>query len=290
MATEIAKWDQPYVQMMSTLKRYVSQLQGSQPLDALGRPTSLVNPQALLATGFRTPIDDLLDDPPVGAVLPISYLEGLPTIEGVPIWEHMEGEPLEFYQLFKRYRSMRTSTSSRAVYKLATEVGSEVKHVELVRQAYHWQLRVGAYDYYVEQERNEQLELRRAEIEHKHAKTAEELYKISSKYLLEHEDLLTPKVAMQMLDVAVKLERASLGMAAMDSRGGGSKQVLNIQNTVNGPVAGDGGEAPTLVSGKLEDDKTRLTQVLNVMNKLGLMTEADVETVEAEVIDDGSQH
>lgn len=276
---------------MGTLKRYVSQLQGSQPLDALGRPTALVNPQALLATGFRTPIDDLLDDPPVGAVLPINYLEGLPTIEGIPIWEHMEGEPIEFYQLFKRYRNMRTSTTSRAVYKLALEVGSEAKHVELIRQAYHWQIRVGAYDYYVEQERNEQLELRRAEIEHKHAKTAEQLYKISSQYLLDHEDLLTPKVAMQMLDVAVKLERASLGMAAVESRGG-SRQVLNIQNTVNSantPVDSGGGEG-TLISGKLEDDKTRLTQVLNVMNKLGLMAEAEVETVEAEVMDDGSQH
>jgi len=289
MATELAKWDQPYVDMMSTLKRYVGQLQNAQPLDTYGRPTSLVNPQALLATGFRTPIDDLLDNPPEGAVLPISYLEGLPTIEGIPIWEHMDGEPIEFYGLFKRYRNMRTTKESRAVFKLAAEVGSAVKHVEIIRQAYHWQARVTAYDNYVEQERQEQLELRRAEIEHRHATTAEQLYRISSKYLLEHEDLLTPKVAMQMLDVAVKLERASTGMASMEGRGA-PRQILNIQNNV-GAVSGGSGEAPQLVTGKLEEDKTRLSQVLNVMNKLGLIEpEAEVEIVEAEVIDDGSQH
>ena len=267
-------WDSSYEKMMTTLRRYVTQLQSTYPVDQMGRPTALVNPQTILSTGFLTPIDDLIDHPPEGTELVISYLEGLPTIDGVPIWERIEGEKTTHYDLFKRYRSMKDAKTQRAVYKLAVESGMETRHLEMLRQIYHWNARVLAYDNYLAQERAVQLELRRLEIEGKHANTAQSLYKISATYLEQHSELLTPKLALQMLEMSIRLERMSVGMNPDSRKASDMQPTVNIQNNI-----GSGGQpdttAPTLITGRTEDDRTRLMQVLNVMNNIGLIKEEE---------------
>lgn len=271
MDTSLAvTWDKPFVGMMRNLKKFVTQLQIAQPNDAYGRPTVLIDPQSVLSTGFITPIDTLMDNPPEGLIQPIQYMEGLPTIQGQPLWGQLEGEPVEFYNMFRRYREMNTTKENRAVYKLALEVGLDVRYLELVRTCYQWPIRVQAYDAYMAQERADILERRRQEVENKHAQAAETLFSMSTQYLQENYEMLTPKVAMQMMDLAVKLERLSLGMGGSSARGDAAGSVVNIQNNVqtNGtPVTQESG----LVTGNLDADKERLSQVLNVMNKLGLM-------------------
>lgn len=274
---------------MSTLRRYITQMQQSQPSNGLGKPTALVNPQAVLSTGFLTPIDKLIDTPPPDAIMHISYLEGIPTIQGVPIWEKFEGEPIEYYKLFKRYRDMKYAKTARAVYKLALETNSETRQLEALRQIYHWNTRVEAYDDYMQREREVLLEMKRLEIENKHAQTAEQLFKISSKYLSEHEDLLTPKVAMQMLDMAIKLERYSVGMFNDRRNGDNAGTTVNINNTMQGNGNTSASmEEGTTITGKLDDDKQRLTQLVNIMNQMGLIKDkepaAAVVDVESEDI------
>lgn len=266
-------WNASEAKMMSRLRSYVTQMQGQCPTDPIGRPTVLVNPHAILATGFTKPVEDLIDHPPIGAMMQVSYLEGLPTVDGLPIWEKLENEPIEYYQLFKRYRSMKDAKTQRAVYKLALESGMEARQLEILRQTYHWNVRVEAYDTYLAQEREVQLELRRQEIEGKHANTAEKLYKLSSQYIEEHPELLTPKLALQMLDMAIKLERTSVGAHPEGVRASQIPQgpSVTIQNNLQAPQA----TANTLVTGNADEDKDRLMQVLNIMNKIGLIKEED---------------
>lgn len=282
-------WDESYSRMMAQLKSYVTRIQSTQPIDPMGRVTALVNPQAILATGFTSSAEALIDSPPDGALLPVSYLEGLPTVEGLPIWEKLEGEKLEYYDVFKRYRNMRDAKTQRAVFKLALETGLEVRQLEMLRQIYHWNIRVQAYDEYLAKERAVNLELRRLEIEGKHAKTAEKLYKMSADYLGEHPELLTPKLAMQMLEMAIRLERISSGMSPDNKGTIGAYQdrpTVNITNNVGSSPQPQ--SQATLVTDDKEANKERLTQVLNIMNTVGLLKErpeiidVDIEAIEGE--------
>lgn len=282
---EIMQWTESYGRMMTTLRGYVTRLQSLVALDSLGRPTTLVNSQAVLSTGFTVPIDDFVDKAPADTFMPISYLEGLPTIEGIPIWEKLEYEPLEAYNIFKRYRAMRESSQKqRAVYKLALETGMEVRNLEILRQVYHWNLRVNAYDLYMDQERATQLEMRRVEIEGKHAEAAKKLFGISTEYLIGHADLLTPKLALQMLDVATKLERISSGMAP-DARVTASGVPITIQNNI-GETTKIGVQQVTTLTGELDKDKDRVKQVLNIMNNIGILKSSEPEEVIGEDIID----
>lgn len=283
---DLTVWDNGYYRTMQTLRKYVTQMQSVQACNGMNQPLALVSPVEILATGFLTPIDKLIDSPPDGAILKVSYLEGLPTINGVPIWERLEGEPPEYYKLFKRYRDMRDAKVYRAVYKLAQETNMETRQLELLRQVYHWNVRVSAYDEYLAKERAVVLELRRQEIEGKHAQTAEQLFKISSQYLTEHPELLTPKIAMQMLDMAVRLERFSVGLHS-DKRSGESTATINIQNNVQTNADQSVSEQSGITTGNKEDDTQRLTQLLNVMNKIGVLAPETtvVDVAESEAVD-----
>ena len=273
---------------LSTLRRlktYVSQLQQTVTKTPIGGPLFLVNPQVVLSTGFTLTVEELIDNPAEGLLVAIDYHEGMPTVNGVPLWEKLEHEPLEYYNLFKGYRNMQTATQRRAIYKLHQVTGKPVSELEVLRGVYNWNIRVQFFDEFNRLERERQLEASQYEIEGKHRNAAEKLFKQSLEYLTSHPELMTPKLALKMLETAVQLERISVGLAPNVGR-----QVMpatiQVQNTINSDTGtGSVSEVSTVTESK--DSKIeRLSQVLNIMQTVGVLQEGgeviDVESKPAE--------
>lgn len=285
-------WDAVKLNSMRKVRKYVQAVIQTVPRDGLGRLSAMVDPTVIMQTGMVTDVEHFVDAPPAGCLLPVSLLEGIPTLDGTPVWEKWDNEPVEYYELFKRYRNIQDIKTTRSVYKLAVEQGLPTKNVELLRQIYQWQDRCLAWDEYTRKERELQLELRRQEIENRHATTAEKLFKMASSYLEDHADLITPKVALTMLELAIRLERVAAGMS-LDNRKSGSSAgevAINIQNNLDNGNGQAGvisnAEKSVLGSGNSDEARARLTQVVNVMNNLGIIKgEVEGEEVEGEVIE-----
>ena len=273
-----------YIATMVKAKPYVMQLQNNQAVDGLGRVTALVNVQSIIETAFEETPEQLIDCPPIGAVMPVVYVEEIPTIYGSPIWEKLEGEDVEAYELFKKYRSMEVDDKTRrSIFKLSADSKCSIKNLELLRQNYHWSIRAHAFDVYKQQERELVLQLRQQEIEGRHAETAKQLYDKATQYLLKHEDMLTPKTAIQMLETAAKLERLSAGMA--DGRRntyGTEAPAINITNNLGDKAVAE--SQNTVITQSVDQNKERLMQVLNIMNSIGALKQEDT-IVDVEVED-----
>lgn len=274
----VKEWDEGQIAMLTKLKRYSTQIQNMAPKDPSGRPLALANSQYLLQSGLVKPLDVLLTEQDPNLYLPISYLEGMPTIYGVPIWEQLEGEPIEYYELFRRYRTLIDDKGLRSVHKLSKESGVPVRNLELLRQAFFWQTRVSAFDVYRREEREYMLEFFRDEVQEKHRRTARELFDKCTKYILDNTQLLSPKTALDWAKLAVELERISVGLNPDKPgtiRDQGPTSVVNIQNNVGGVT-----EHGTAVTGNLDEDRTRLKQFIHVMNSIGIIQPKEVEEVE----------
>jgi hypothetical protein len=253
----------------------------AQALDAQNRVTCLINPQVVLSTGLINSVDSLIDSPPEDVAFPISYLEGLPTIYGIPIWEKLEGEPLDYFNLFKSYRGLRALKGSRSIYQLSLESGIDTKKLECLRQIYAWQIRAIAFDKYSEELDVMLLKQKRKEVENEHQKIGEKLFKECSTYILNNIQLLTPKTALEWADMAVKLQRISLGM--MPDKPGTGNPEPNIQVNVNNatPATDSRGENGVGVTGNKDEDATRLKQLLNIMSSVGVLQEDKIIEVES---------
>ena len=270
------QWDENYIAVLQQTRKYVTQIQNDIAVDGLGRITALVNAEAIIQTGLTTSVDEMADNPPPGVIMPVVYTEDIPTIYGIPIWEHLEGEPLDHYDLFKQYRNMRREEKAqRNVYRLSLVTGIPVVQLELLRQVYHWQQRVQAFDAYEAQERAIVLALRQQEVEGRHATVAKDLFNIGAEYLRTHKDMLNPKTAIQMMDLAIKLERISAGLAdGRISNGTSNAPTVNITNNVpNAQTASINTNIGTGTgsTGDLDADKQRLAQVLNIMHTIGAL-------------------
>lgn len=264
------------------LKTFISKIQQGCIVDNQGRVRALVNArEALLALGTYT-TEQLIDNPTEGLIMPIDYVDNCPVIDGIPIWEKLPGETLEAFDLFNKYILMKQLDSpQRSVYKLSLSTKEEIPRLEALRLMYHWGLRAQAYDDYVIGNRVALMEMRRMDIEDRHAKAGRDLVNLSLEYISGHKEMLTPKVAIQLLDLATKLERQSVGLSggrdAADSRIN-----VNVANTIGTPAAV---VENTTVTGDISQDRERLMKVLNIMNTVGVFPEKDPVIV-AEVVEE----
>lgn len=282
-------WDKETLGMMKRLRRYVTQIQGTLPLDNLNRPMMLVNAKKVQDEGLIKDLETLIEEPPKELLFPVSRIEGMPTIYGTPIWEKLEGEPMEYFEVFKKYRELGAITTagphskSRSIYSLSKNTNCNIKQLELLRQCYHWGERVRAYDDYMEEQQAIMIERRQREIQGRHSETARQLFNTCTKYMLENTEQLTPKMALEWAELAAKLERISSGM--LPDKPGTTEnptQQININNSDHNPNRTNDSHG-TGVTGNQEEDKDRLTQLVNVMNKIGLF-ESNVEVKDMEEV------
>lgn len=276
VALSIRDWDKDTINMMHKLRRYATRLQAEVPRDGLDRPLALVNIPELQASGLSASLDFLLEQRPPHLFLPITVQDDIPTIYGTPIWEILEGEPVEYYNLFKIYRSLATKAGARSIYKVSKETGIEPRKLEILRQTYFWSLRAEAFDAYREKEEQLLLAWHQRVLLQDHRKTATALFDMATKYIENNADKLTPTTALKWAELAIKLGRLSVGLHPdKPDTTYEDRPTVNIVNTVNTSDAHGTG-----ATGDINEDRQRLKQLLNVMNNIGLFQAPEVVEVE----------
>lgn len=273
MSTNIVAWDNTVFSVYRNLRANFEQLQKYISFNHHGQPNSFVNITELLRYNNELNFNNLDER----LFLPVIIQEGIPTVNAIPIWERIEGEPTEAYEVFKQYRMMKALNKTRTMYNLSLLTNVPVAHLETMRHLFNWNYRVQAFDEYTTLERQLMLEQYRVEIEGKHLKMANKLAEQAFNYFKENESMITPKVALQMLDWAVKLERITTGLNP-DGKGtiNGSERIqLNVQNNIANNSDNNLSSGPTSNKTEVEqteEDKDRLATMVNILNEIGVLT------------------
>lgn len=204
--------DTSYVSTLKNLGKWVELLQDTVPYGSEG-PNALINVQKVAERGFLTDIESFLEQPMETYAFKVDRYEGFPTIEGLPIWERLEGELVDHYNLFKHYRDQKEKSHLRMMHKVAEVMKIPVPTLSTLAKTYHWRIRSEAYDQYKEtlwhQERAKMTKLMLSE----HRRAAKDLFQTANTYLSNNLEKLDPKTATALLEAAVKLERMSLGLS-----------------------------------------------------------------------------
>ena len=272
MSTNMVAWDDRIFSVYRSLRANFEQLQKHISFNHHGQPNSFVNITELLRHNSDLNFANLDER----LFLPVIIQEGIPTINAMPIWERIEGEPTEAYEVFKQYRMMKELNKTRTMYNLSLLTNVPVSHLETMRHLFNWNYRIQAFDAYTAAERQLMLEQYRVEIEGKHLKIANKLAEQAFRYLEENESMITPKVALQMLDWAVKLERITTGLNP-DGKGtiNGSERIqLNVQNNIanTGDNTTSSSTSNKTEVEQTEEDKDRLATMVNILNEIGVLT------------------
>lgn len=208
--SKLLPWESTMITVMRDLANRVSSLQASLPTNSDGLPLAYINAAVVLEKGLLQ--DSLSKEDSDASVVHINFLEGFPTVDGLPFWERLEGEVIDYYDIFKSYRNMKDGKGSRSLSAVAEIAHIPISHVHVLAQIYHWTARVKAYDMYkhaeIEAERHRFVKI----MESRHREAAEVLFKDCIEYMKSNMKALQPKDAIKWLEMAVKLERLSLGL------------------------------------------------------------------------------
>ena len=182
------------------------------------------------------------------AWVPLQYDEGFPAFDsGSAFWDRMAFEPNDAFQAFQRYCFMARGVASdytdddglgeaaagtRSISNLAHQLlGTEADDIRILAltdkfkehyHLYYWNLRVRAYDLYRAAQHRQQQELRAIETQDDHYIQSRALRHRLAQYMDSEEefwDLMTPKVAVDMLKQLTALERISAGIPAAGPSG-----------------------------------------------------------------------
>ena len=176
------------------------------------------------------------------AFVPLQYDEGFPAFEdGRPFWARLDYEPADAFLAFERYTQMNfgraaesgieddageAASGIRSITSLVLLLHPQVSDKELIalsekfKQYYHlyyWGMRIKAYDLFKVTEFRQKQELRAIETQDDHYITSRRLRARLMEYMDSDEDfwdLMTPKVAIDMLKTTTSLERISAGVPA----------------------------------------------------------------------------
>lgn len=237
-ALALQHWqDNNLVSTQNKLASFISELQAKIAISGGqgGLPEFYIDPTAIAeCVPYCDSTDDIPEHQLNAAHVKIeqeSMVDGqggyvMPTVGGVPIWDRLDGEKIDYYKIFKEYREMKytaittsagaynghSGLSQRSIGRLSEQLNTPGRLLTILSKIYHWGLRVRAYDNYktvehqLVRERNAEL------LELKHAKFSNSLLEQAFDYLKTHEDKLDPKVAMDMINIGMKYGRISAGL------------------------------------------------------------------------------
>lgn len=123
-------WTPAKLVAMKASAEKVIALQDSLGRNSDGLPIAYIDPDIILSKHSLTPLEALMQTPPLESLVPLSYLEGFATTpDSLPFWERLDGEPLEYHALFRAYRDMLyPRLDPRLPY--ATQLGSTTEYDE----------------------------------------------------------------------------------------------------------------------------------------------------------------
>lgn len=294
MADLALVWDSGRADFLKKLGNVIQYFQVNCPVNAHGLPLKLIDPTVLAPEMVHyEDTDSIPDDIVEQATLDVEYVEGFPTVDGLPIWERLDGELIEYYKLFKEYREMKTTSGARSIAKLSASSNVPGRALTQLAKVYHWQLRCRAFDHYEEYIRTVRRQLSIDKLETVHSKNADFLMEQAMTWLEKHPDQLNPKVAVQMIQLGMRAGRLALGLHP-DRPGTGSEDgrgpTINIQQnnaTDQGTI-----NAPSInVQNATMDDMDHLQSVLHILSQSGAFNQTQDSPneepidIEAEVVD-----
>ena len=237
---------------MRRLSRYIE-------VNSLGLPEGYWDPQAVAALDE----EELDEQRPYQSLawVTLDYSEGFPTVNGVPFWERLHGEPLHCYRVFKHYRDSLEVRGVRSLADTARATGTPIAVAQALVHLYYWYPRVRAYDLYREMERESVRRHHIIKMHNEHWDMAEELIERIRKYLSERFEEFPPGVVLELLKQVVALQRASVGLPPSGADKGQPGVVLNLNQTTQ--VTQSQEQNVTVLAAALQDPETvRLAEEL----------------------------
>ena len=258
-------------------------------LTQLNQPNALLNPNYLAPhVPFCQTPEDVTDEMIHKSLWQVDIHAEHALIAGVPVWDRMEGERLDFYLLFKLYRDARYGLidsgdyvlCSRSLAGLAGKLDLPTQLLNVISRIYHWAARCEYYDTFFEMEiaRRRQMEVQL--LQRDHLKFSTQLLTNSIAFLHDNQHQLTPKDAISMAELGFKFSRLSLGLAPdkplLNGFGGDpSAQGLSIQvnNAEQMVQLNTMGQAESRLHENIKEDDNLLS-ILSVLQRSGAMTTA----------------
>lgn len=265
----------------------------------------LINPTILAAhIPFCDTPQDITDDMLEHARQPIELQDSMASIDGVPVWERLEGERLDYYSAFKTYRDMRYGMldngaqgrggdlflQNRSMAALARDLCIPGKTLAILGRVYNWPTRCAYFDSYMEDRIQKRKYQEIQMLQNDHLRIASDLVDRASSYLSKNVNKMKPKEVLDMLALGLKYSRVSVGLDG-DKPGNGSgagtptlaiynntdnsksSQTMNIQANLGNTGKSFSGE----VERQLHDDikvEENLLSILNVLQRSGAMSTA----------------
>lgn len=311
-AVSLKVWEeQGIVSIQKKLADFVQQLQSMIELNREGIPLTLVDPTVIAECApYAQSTDDIPEEKYHSAMTQVDFEDGIPVVNGVPLWERLDGEKMEYYKIFKEYRDMKylsdAATPTRSMATLAEQLNIPGRLINILARIYHWALRVRCFDIFKEREIALKRRKQAEELEIKHAKYSNEMLENSLKWINEHPAAMNAKTAVQMIEIGLKYGRISLGLqgdkpgaqsAAVHQTNIAISQSNNLNEADQMVVANVGGDTQGLkdksqlsaVERKLADsmkEPGNLMSVLHVLNKSGAFAAAVKTNMNEENNDD----
>lgn len=299
------------LQITAELKRLasvVAQLQASFELG--GQVRAIVDP-ALIASElpYTEDLADFTDDMKERSTMVVEYMDSTPTIHGMPVWDRLPGERVDFYNVFKLYRDSRYflvdtgeyAVVNRTLAGLARQLQIPGAILSYISKLYSWKTRCALYDQYMETEMQKRRTQNEMLLRNDHLAVAQKLCKKAWDYLDKNFTKLNPKEALQALELGIKYSRISVGLLP-DKPGAtvaGNQTNLSIYNTttnntadqmlnVNAGVTPTGQGAGSAVERQLQQDmkdENNILSVLHVLQASGAMKSA----IHADLLENGDE-
>lgn len=275
MSTElsIATWNQGQFDFQRKLGTFVQYFQVNLPTNSHGIPSKLINPLYIAEHLLDCETTDDMDDDIVQAAeLSVDFEDGIPIIDGVPIWERLDGEPIDYYKLFKEYREQLYILGARAVAKIAATWNILGRNLSALAKVYHWQLRCRAYDLCkrVEEDRIRQFAI--AALETKHSKAADTMMEQALLYMEHHPEQMNHKHAVAMMQLAMKAGRLALGLNPEKPGTTDGTPNINISQTANGSLV----ESSVEVKMDKAPDISYLQSIIHILDKSNAFSKINV--------------
>jgi len=291
---------------LKKLANFIQALQVDLP-QADGRLTVILNP-AVFCTYVpycETP-QDITDMMREKSEVKIEIFDGFATVDGLPIWERLSGERMDFYSIFKIYRDMKYGLldsgdyvmQNRTIAGLGRQLNVSGSLLATLAKIYNWSVRCDYYDFYMGREiakrKAQQVQL----VQSDHFKLANKLMKQASDYLEKHVAALKPKDALEMLELGLRYSRISIGLSAdkPDAATTAAHQpALAIYNTttnntadqmlnLNATLGSNNQNCGSPVERQLQQDmknEDNLLSILHVLQKSGAMATAIGDNIKA---------
>lgn len=265
-------WDAGKVDVQRKLSEFVQYFQTSLPRNSKGIPMQLIDPTVILQAIVHAEVtDDIDSDTLRQAVLNIEFEEGYPTVDGLPIWERLDGELVDYYKLFKEYREMKGLSGSRSLAKLSDSCGMSGVHLSYLSRIYHWQLRCIAFDHQKEVEKDCYRQQQIRDLENTHVEAAATLLQDAMDYFKKHPEQLNPKIAIQMVQTSVKVGRLALGLGG--EKTASSPTHINIQQNTHADADVLTQVNSVNTASPNKEDLTHLQSILHVLDSSGAFRE-----------------